>query len=197
MGNLSSLMATKTFLRPDGSFFKKEAPAKPPSPLQLGTVAELVHIPPASWKLLVAREFVQKMLLERNCVSELMEMIEYMCWEDVAWTEYWFALLVDGVKRAKLVDTLGGFLLGFEALMAAADSMQAARVQDVGKFLMQMMERAAASRSKSSAAEVMKYSVSLVSIAKAGPAAHPLRKFVLSKEREINELRMEAGECVQ
>ncbi len=68
-------------------------------------------------------------------------------------------------------------------------------MSDVVAALMSAMDRAVHTRSSKTvaASEVNRYQVMLFGAAKNSLASHPLRKLVLSKEREIQEYRTELG----
>ncbi len=172
------------------------APAAPPpkNPFQAAG-ARLVELSTNSWKELIGRELVQRLCEERWCVSELLEMLEYLVWEDQGLTHYFLIVLFDGLKRCKSVEALGGFLTCLEGILQVGDSFQALRAKDIVSALMSAMERAVRTRSSKTvaASEVHRYQAMLLGAAKNSVPSHPLRKLVLSKEREIQDFRSELG----
>ena len=154
----------------------------------------LLELPTHTWKEIIGRDMVQRICDERLCLTELLEVMEYLVWEDVALNDYFMLLLVDGMKRCKTVESLGGYLTCFDSLLHIGDSLQGVRVKHIGSFLMQMVSRSINTRSKAvAAAEVTKYWYVLVTAARTTAPTHPIRKFVLSKEREMDNLLVDLG----
>lgn len=154
----------------------------------------LLQLETELWEKMIGRDFVQLVCDERWGVAELLEAIEYLVWEDPNLNHYFVMLLVDGLKRCKTVDSLTGYLHCLEALLSISDSLQAQRTKSIGTVLLQLMARASKVRSKTVAgAEVSRYWQMLVTAARMSPLSHPVRKFVLSKEREVEQLYFELG----
>ncbi len=143
---------------------------------------------------MIGRDLIQKLCDERWAVTELLEIVEYLCWEDAQLTDYFMIIITDGLKKAKTVEGLGGFLTIVEGLLMLSDSMQPARCKNIVSLFMSLMDRSLKTRTKNVAAsEVTKYQILLVNAAKNSLPSNPLRKLVQAREREIQDMRQDLG----